>query len=1005
MWRRFICGTCIAAILSVGAAQAATFTDSFDAAHDYLAEGVEGTGWDGFIGRGPNETVAALNASGDRPGQLYIASANGWYQEPWSPLGPLLYKMIEGDFIATVRVSDYAGTSAAPLYHNNCGLIARAVPEDAGPGEDWVAIDYFPIWSCGNFVRSANDDVRSEDGHNGRAWNLYPWLQLERKGNNFHFRTSSDGVTWTEMGVSPLVREDLASVPLQVGLYQATYSADMGYAGFDDFTVEGPYVIPPNKAYNPKPGAGVTDVLRGTGTMLSWTGATTATAHDVYFGTDAGAIPLVSPAQDANTHDVGLLDFGKTYHWRVDEVRADGTVDQGIVWSFTIETYGSPIMNVTATASSASNKDTGPEKTIDGSGLTADDLHSSNSKTMWLSKRGGPQPTWIQYEFDQPYKLHEMWVWNSNQLVEPDLGVGAKDVTIEYSSDAANWTPLGDFEFTQAPGEDDYASDIAIDFGGAVAKYVKLTINSNWGDILIQYGLSEVRFFYVPVLAREPKPASGETGVNPQVTLSWRAGREAASHSVYLDTDEQAVAGGTATAVVVAEPRYEAALNLAQQYFWKVVEVNEVQTPPAWPGEVWSLTTADYIVVDDFESYTNNSPDRVFQTWIDGLGFSPDNFFPNGGDGNGSGSLVGYDPTLGDIMETAIVHGGRQSMPLYYDNSGGTGVSETQRTFDPPLDWTKHGVTTLVIHFCGDTENVAAPVYAKINGTKVLFNNGVASTAGPVWKQWNIPLSSMAGVNLKSVKSLTIGVGDGATGGTGTLFVDDILLYATAPAQPPTPTDPGTSGLTLLYAMEGNVQDSSGKGNHGTASGSPGYMPSMPGYGQAIQFDGLGDYVDVPIGSLLSTLTNSTFAVWVNSPDGGVWGRVFDFGTDATNYMFLTANAGAGNARFAMRTPSVDEQLVTGSRALGAGWHHLAVVIDATVETQNLASLRLYQDGSLVSSGATTLLPKDLGVTTQNWLGRSQYTADPFYGGLIDELRIYNRALSESQVRYLAGER
>jgi regulation of enolase protein 1 (concanavalin A-like superfamily) len=987
----------------MGMVQAAVFNDDFEAAHDYLTAGVEGTGWDGFIGRGPNETVASLNASGDRPGQLYIASANGRYQEPWSPLGPFLYKMIEGDFVATVRVSDYAGTAATPVYHNNCGLMARAVPEDAGPGEDWVAIDYFPIWGCGNFVRSADNDVRSEDGHNGRAWNLYPWLQLERKGNDFHFRTSSDGVTWTEMGVSPLVREDLASVPLQVGLYQATYSADMGYAGFDDFTVEGPYVIPPNKAYNPKPGAGATDVLRGAGTTLSWTAATTAAAHDVYFGTDAGAIPLVSPAQDANTYDVGLLDFGKAYYWRVDEVRADGTIDQGIVWSFTIETYGSPITNLTATASSASNKDTGPEKTIDGSGLTADDLHSSNSKTMWLSKRGGPQPTWIQYEFDQAYKLHEMWVWNSNQLVEPDLGVGAKDVTIEYSSDASTWTLLGDFEFAQAPGEDDYACDTTVDFGGAVAKYVKLTINSNWGDILIQYGLSEVRFFYVPVLARDPVPAPGATGVNPQVILSWRGGREAASHSVCLDTDEQAVIGGTAAAVDVSEPRYEVALNLAQTYFWKVVEVNEAQTPPAWPGEVWSFTTADDIVVDDFEGYTNNSPARVFQTWIDGAGFSPDDFFPNGDAGNGTGALVGYDPTAGDIMETAIVHGGRQSMPLYYDNSGGTGYSEAVRTFEDPQDWSKHGITTLVIYFHGDAENVAAPVYAKINGTKVLFNNGVASTALPVWKQWNIPLSSLTGVNLKSVKSLTIGVGDGKTGGTGTIFVDDIRLYSTAPVQPPTPADPGTGGLTLLYAMEGNLQDGSGKGYTGTVSGNPGYMQGAPGYGQAMQFDGLSDHVNVPIAPLLSTLTSSTFAVWVNSPEGGVWQRAFDFGTGDTNYMYLTTTNGGRNPQFSIRTTTVDEQTVAGSHAIGAGWHHLAVVINAASMT-----LQLYQDGSLVDTNTTTLLPKDLGTTTQNWLGRSQFAEsnnDPFYGGLIDDFRIYSRALSESEVRYLAGDR
>ena len=1009
MYRRLVYWICVAAILSAGGmAQAGIFRDTFDAARDYVTDGVAGTGWDGFVGKGPRETVTTLNASGSRPGQLYIESTLSYWSEPWEPLGPFLYKVVKGDFVATVKVADYAGTATAWVYHNDCGLMARAEPADAGPGEDWVRIDYFPIWSCGNFVRSANDNVRTENGHNGKQFNLDPWLQLERNGNTFHFRTSKDGVTWTEMSISPLIRDDLADIPLQVGLAQAVFSDAVGYAAFDEFTLEGPKVIPGFKAYNPSPGDKATDALRDSD--LSWTADATAAAHDVYFGTSLDNVTnadtsnplgvLRAQSQDANTLDLDRLEYGRTYYWRIDEVEADGvTIHRGDLWNFTVEPYGYPIQSVTASASSSSSKDTGPEKTVDGSGLDADGQHSTNGKAMWLSKRGGPQPTWIQYEFDKPYKLHEMWVWNSNQLVEPDFGLGAKGVTIEYSSDAATWTTLGDFEFTQAPGTDDYTKDTPVDFGGAVAKYIKLTINSNWGE-MVQYGLSEVRFFYVPVLAREPNPATGATGVSPQVTLSWGAGREADSHSVYLSTDEQAVTNGTATATKISEPSYETAVNLAQKYFWKVVEVNEAETPSTWEGPVWNFSTAEYLVVDDFESYTNDSPLRVFQTWIDGAGFSKDDFFPSGNSGNGTGSLVGYDPAAGNIMETTLVHSGRQSMPLYYDNSSGTRYSEAERTLAVPQDWSQHGITTLVIWFRGDVNNVAAPVYAKINGTKVVFNNGAASTALPVWKQWNITLSSVAGVNLKSVKSLAIGVGDGKAGGTGTIFIDDLRLYATAP-QVATSTDPGTNGLTLLYSMEGNVQDGSGKGNNGTTSGDPAYVQGMAGYGKALSFDGLNDHVNVPIGSLLSTLTNSTFTAWVNlSGTGGAWQRIFDFGTGNTNYMFLTSNAGGQNARFAIRTATVGEQMVTGPSALGTGWHHLAIVINAASMT-----LRLYQDGSLAVSGTTTLLPKDLGSTTQNWLGRSQYTADPFFNGALDDLRIYNRALSESEVRYLAGDR
>ena len=91
----------------------------------------------------------------------------------------------------------------------------------AGTGEDWVSIDYFPIWTCGNFHWSANDDVRTELGHNGKQWNADHYLRLERSGNVIHVRTSPDGVTWTEMATSPMTRTDFSGLPLQVGLRHA----------------------------------------------------------------------------------------------------------------------------------------------------------------------------------------------------------------------------------------------------------------------------------------------------------------------------------------------------------------------------------------------------------------------------------------------------------------------------------------------------------------------------------------------------------------------------------------------------------------------------------------------------------------------------------------------------------------------------------------------------------------------------------------------------------------
>jgi len=530
-------------------------------------------------------------------------------------------------------------------------------------------------------------------------------------------------------------------------------------------------VMPPIvTATNPSPADKATEVRREA--VLSWKPADSAKTHDVYFGTSLQSVTsasrtaasgvLVSQAQDANTYDPpGSLALGQTYYWRIDEVEASATINKGNVWSFTTEALGYPIKNITATASS-SQAGMGPEKTIDGSGLTGDQ-HGTDGTTMWLSSLTGPVPAWIQYQFDKVYKLFDLKVWNSNGLVESIIGFGAKSVTIEYSTDGTTWTALANVpEFAQAPGTAGYAANTTVNLGGVMAKYVKLTINRTWGGISSVTGLSEVRFSYVPVSAREPNPASGAAGVSPQVTLSWRAGREAASHLVYVSTDKQAVISGTAPMTKVVDPRYEASVDLGQSYYWKVVEVNDAQTPKSWDGDLWTFTTADALVVDDFESY-NDDKNRIYDTWIDGLT-----------DGK-SGSIVGHDPA--PFAELTIIHGGKQSMPLSFNNTGGFAMSEATRTFDSPQDWSKHGITTLVLYFYGDPANAAGQVYVRLNGTKVTYGANANAIKTPYWTQWNIDLAS-GGVNLKAVTKLAIGV-EGS--GKGILYVDDIRLYRTAP--------------------------------------------------------------------------------------------------------------------------------------------------------------------------------------------------------------------------------
>jgi hypothetical protein len=530
----------------------------------------------------------------------------------------------------------------------------------------------------------------------------------------------------------------------------------------------------PAKANDPRPAAEEADVPRDL--VLGWTAGTDAGTHDIYLGTifddvnnATGADPrgvLVRQGYDTTTYDPGRLAFGTTYYWRVDEVSVppDSTIYKGDIWSFTTEpvAYAVAGQSIKATASDSA-PDQGPLNTINSSGV-ANDLHSEVLTAMWLTAPNATGPAWVQYEFNRVLRFHEVWVWNHNGLLEPILGLGAKEVRIEYSTDGSDFKVLGTtHEFARAPGKAGYACDTIVDLEGIAAKYVRFILLSNWGNVLKQYGLSEVRFFSVPVFAREPSPTSAKTGVDVTSSLSWRAGRETAKHALYLSTDQQAVIDGTAPAQTAITPAYAPALNLATTYFWRVDEVNETEFPSEWQGEIWSFSTQEYLVVDGFDSYTDNmdADEAIFQTWIDGYEV-PTN-----------GSLVGYPAA--PFAERTLIHSGRQSMPLAYDNTTAT-YSEAKRTFDSPQDWTQHGIKGLTLWFYGDPANVAQQMYVKINNTKILYDGEVANLMMPVWQMWYI---SLAGKSVRDVASLSIGFDKlGGAGGTGKVLIDDLRLYS-----------------------------------------------------------------------------------------------------------------------------------------------------------------------------------------------------------------------------------
>ncbi|NQV31759.1 MAG: discoidin domain-containing protein, partial [Phycisphaeraceae bacterium] len=321
-----------------------------------------------------------------------------------------------------------------------------------------------------------------------------------------------------------------------------------------------------------------TDVLRDTD--LAWEPGDYAVTHNVYVGdsfdaVDTATVPTASDLT-VTSYDPGRMDFGKTTFWRVDEVNGapDKTVFRGDVWSFEVEPYSIQIpgSTIAVTASSVSNEFSTAEKTIDGSGLGADNTHDMSAENMWFTGAVDLDP-WIQYEFDDVIKLDIMTVWNSNGAAESAIGWGVKDVQIEYSVDGENWDVLeGATQLGRAPGLPTYNQPDEIAFNGVAAKVVRLNIASNWGGILMSYGLSEVQFNMIPAAARTPEPVSGSVDVLPTATIQWRAGREADQHTIYASMDQDAVADGTAPSVTSSTHSLDLAsldLELGQTYYWR----------------------------------------------------------------------------------------------------------------------------------------------------------------------------------------------------------------------------------------------------------------------------------------------------------------------------------------------------------------------------------------------------------------------------------------------------
>ncbi|MFB0553900.1 MAG: hypothetical protein ACETWQ_11375 [Phycisphaerae bacterium] len=624
--------------------------------------------------------------------------------------------------------------------------LSRAVEDETRISFDFKADDNF------------NVHIRIDDASTSGYIDVYAW-----PGGPFSYASSEDGSWpgWTEISGSGMIPGEYNTLMLEQEYTEFIVTLNgtvVGTVTNENLPNIGSVLISCDSAADTSGSLHIDNVQIGvvnaeiakdpipedgalhpdTWVSLVWKPGDFALSHDVYFGdnfddVNDGTGDTFRGNQASANYIVGFPGFafpeglvpGTTYYWRIDEVNEldPNSPWKGPVWSFSI-----PPKTAYAPNPADAAEQVDPDVTL-----------------RWTEGFGS--------------KLHTVY-----------FGDNFDDV-----NDAAGGLPQG--VTTYDPGT------------------LKLAHTYYWRvdefDIIETYK-GHVWSFTTQGAVGSPNPANGAVDVKRTQIITFSPSIFAASHQLYFGTDKDAVKNADTgspeykgTRDLGSESYDPGKLELGVTYYWRVDEVNDVNPDSPWPGILWSFTTANFLVVDDFEDY-DSGDNQIWYAWHDGLGYAAygnEPAYP----GNGTGSAVG-DESTDSFTEETIVYGGNQSMPFWYDNSILL-YSEVEKTLTYPRDWTEEGVGVLSIWFRGNSDNAAEPMYVALNGSAVVTHENPNAAQINKWTRWTIDLQAFAdqGVNLANVNTIAIGFGDKknpVAGGSGIMYFDDIRLYRPAETAP-----------------------------------------------------------------------------------------------------------------------------------------------------------------------------------------------------------------------------
>jgi hypothetical protein len=534
-----------------------------------------------------------------------------------------------------------------------------------------------------------------------------------------------------------------------------------------------------------------------------------------------------------------------------------------------------------------------------------------------------------------------------------------------------------------------------------------------------------------------PNPVDGAVGVRLGAKLTWSPGSGAVRHVVYFGTAApQVQAAADDVRYMPPPPDANAfqppALQLGRTYYWRVDEIRDqgsgvgdqgsgTLTPDPWPpipGEVWSFTVTDCLILDDFEAYDLDE-NYLYETWQ---------------------TRGRADVSIGQ----GIAFSCDQSLLFHY-NFDATWPSEVVRTFAEPQDWVRVGAGVLEFALRGTLGNaVKGQMYVVLSDgrseQRAPYRGDLHVLADPQWHYCRIALTDFNSIDLTHVTSIALGLRCATTNllehGMGTIYVDDVALRsglcvpAGTPDFTPLPGDLTGDGAVdcrdlqrlaqdwlcdstlalavatpnepvLWYDFDGNAEDRTGVA-HGQILGRCTFVPGV--YGQAIRFAYPGDSVTVPDACRVFERLHDaiTITFWQQGNDSThrndtlccsnyVYGQ-----SDPTIAIHLGCWRDPGQYRWDCGSPwSFENRLAGRHRAKeewAGRWNHWAFTKDI-----RRGRMEIYLNGRLYDSLAGTNTPIT-GITSfeigSGWYGR--------YDGALDDFRIYDYALSAAEIADVA---